>query len=291
MSSHDDTFSASGQPSRPPYRPPIGMPARRESYRIGTVVSLVLHGIALIFILAPLFVATMLAAPPEGAGGAGPAGGGGGGRGGTGGASAYTPEGLRYIQIAPAPAPAPEAEETEPEPAVVPPPPEPEPEPEPEPPISQQVPSAPPAEPLVGSADVQVGSSTAPTPGTGGGTGHDGTSGSGPGSGGGIGSGVGTGIGSGDGPGTGGGAGDVYLPTPIVMAMVYDPPRSVKGDTVRVLFDVDTSGRVLRIEVEPTRDRGFNRRVLERMREWRFRPAVRPDGTPVRATYPAEFIL
>ena len=291
MPSHDDAISGSGQPSRPNYRPPIGMPARRESYRVGTVVSLVLHGIALIFILAPLFVATMLAAPPEGAGGAGPAGGGGGGTGGTGGAAVYTPEQLRYIQIGPVAAPAPPAEEAaEPE-REEPIPPPPEPEPEPTPPVSEQVPPASPAEPLVGSADVQVGTSSAPTPGIGGGTGDDGTSGSGPGSGGGIGSGVGTGIGSADGPGTGGGSGDVYLPTPIVQAMVYDPPRSVKGDTVRVLFDVDETGHVLRIDFPPTRDRGFNRRLLERMREWRFRPAVRPDGTPVRATYPAEFIL
>lgn len=294
MPRHDDTFDESRPRPRPPYRPPIGMPARRDSYGVGTIVSLALHGTLLLFILAPFFVATMLAAPPDGAGGAGPAGGGGGGTGGSGGSAAeYRPETLRYIQVSPAPDAAPAAEEAEAEPALpLPPPPEPEPEPEPTPPpVSERVPPATPAEPLAGSADAQVDLSSAPTPGTGGGTGIDGTRGTGPGSGGGIGSGVGTGTGSADGPGTGGGSGDVYLPFPIVQAMVYDPPKSVKGDTVRVLFDVDTTGRVLRIDFPPTRDRGFNQRLLERMREWRFRPAVRPDGTPVRATYPAEFIL
>lgn len=292
MTSSDDEHRHGESSGRPHYRPPVGMPAREESYRVGTVVALVFHGLVLLLILTPLFVATMIAAPPDGAGGAGPAGGGGGGTRGTGGGSdIYAPERLRYIQIGPAAAPAPAAEEEAPAEEAEPVPPPPEPEPEPVPPVSEQVPPASPAEPLVGSAAAHGDGSPAPVSGVGGGTGDDGTGGTGPGSGGGIGSGVGTGIGSGDGPGTGGGNGDVYLPTPIVQAMVYDPPRSVKGDTVRVLFEVDETGRVLRIEFPPTRDRGFNRRLLERMREWRFRPAVRPDGTPVRATYPAEFIL
>ena len=279
MTPPSDAFDE--QPNaRPRYRPPVGLPVRREDYRFGAVVAVGLHALAILLILLPLVVAATLAAPPEGAGGAGPAGGGGGGTRGTGGAEVeYAPERLRYISIEPAPAAAPAAEAA-PEP--VPPPPKEE-QPEPPPPVSE-IPPAPTAEPLAGSADAQVASATL---GSGGGTGDDGTAGSGPGSGGGIGSGVGTGIGSGEGPGTGGGTGDVYLPTPTLQVFPNRKPRAaVAGDTIPVLFDVDESGRVLRVQFPPTRDRGFNKYLAEVLNNWKFRPAVRRDGTPVRATYP-----
>jgi outer membrane biosynthesis protein TonB len=58
-----------------------------------------------------------------------------------------------------------------------------------------------------------------------------------------------------------------------------------------VLFDVDSNGRVLRVEFSPTRDRGFNKYLEEVLDNWKFRPAVRPDGTPVRATFPIVIFL
>jgi protein TonB len=261
------------------------MPLRGDDdYRVGAAVSIGLHVLILLLVLTPFVVATMIAAPPTGAGGDGPAGGGGGGTGGTGGSEVeYTPERLRYIQVGPAqvapPAPAAEAQ------PVPPTPPPPEEEPEPTPPVPQ-TPPAPTAEPLAGSADAQRDVASA-TIGTGGGTGDDGTAGSGPGSGGGIGSGIGIGIGSGEGPGTGGGTGNVYLPTPTLQVFPNRKPRApVAGDTIPVSIEVDEAGRVVKIEFPPTRDRGYNRYLLEVLESWKFRPAVRADGTPVRAIYP-----
>jgi hypothetical protein len=121
------------------------------------------------------------------------------------------------------------------------------------------------------------------TPGTGGGTGADGTAGTGPGSGGGVGSGVGTGKGSATGPGTGGGTQANYPPQPIAFFLPpLPPPASVRGFRFVAEFDIDSTGRVMDVKFTQTPDGDYNRRIATVLRAMRFRPGTRPDGTPLR---------
>lgn len=262
----------SGKPRRP-LRPLHGIPDRDKRGREGLFLSALLHGAIILMLVLPPFIATQLDIEPStGGGGAGPAGGGGGGTGGTGGDRA-TPERLRYLQVAPIPQVAPSAVT----PPVVPPPktePVKEPEPVPRPPTP-----APQAEPA------QTSGPTTPAPGAGGGSGHDGSGGNGPGSGGGVGSGIGTGRGSGVGPGTGGGPGGIYPPQVTNLALLPIPvPNRVRPYKMVAVFDVDERGNAKLIAFNPTRDGGYNKKIREMLAEVRFRPAVRPDGTPVRDT-------
>ncbi len=113
------------------------------------------------------------------------------------------------------------------------------------------------------------------------------------GSGGGQGSGVGPGSGSGTGPGSGGGSGGGVAvgregspPEPrqfIVPPLEY--PKSLRGQTVAITFDVAADGRVTNIAVAPPiSDRSFARKFDEVMRSYRFKPARNADGQPVPAT-------
>jgi protein TonB len=239
---------------------------------IEVAVSVALHVLVIWFLVRPAALDTLnpdLQIIEQGAGGPGPAGGGGGGTRGTG--------GVKYVQVAPPAVPTPPQVEAIlppvqptielPKPAVT------------EPVVPVELPKLAVQDPKT---EVKVQS---PVIGAGGGTGTDGTAGNGPGSGGGVGSGVGTGRGSGIGPGTGGGSGDVYSPTPIEMQFPFDAPKNVKGTKVIVNFDVDERGRVLKIEFTPTKDGGFNRKLDEIFKKYRFRPAVTRDGVPVRAIY------
>jgi periplasmic protein TonB len=260
-----------------PYRPPVGMPLRGEG-RWGAPFSLAVHVVLILLLVTPLF-ARVVAPELFPGGGPGPAGGGGGGRGGAGGwrPEPITPEGLRYMRVAPEPPP-PATPDPAPEEVQVPqetPPPQPQPAPPAEEPALEQ------AAPAV-----------APLPGTGGGTGNDGTNGTGPGTGGGVGSGVGTGTGSATGPGTGGGAGRDYLPTPDFLPLPPEPrPGRVRGRSIAVTFTVNERGEIVSLDFASTGDRGYDRRFRERLREARFRPAVGPDGQPMAATFPITFQL
>lgn len=271
---HDDITDTDGQ--RRPYRPPVGMPLRRD-VRWGAPFSFAVHVLLILLLITPLF-ARIVAPELFPGGGLGPAGGGGGGRGGFGGwrPAPITPEGLRYLRVAPEPPP---PETAEPTAEVVPVPKEETPPPQPDPPAEQAAPE-------------QSAPAAAPLPGTGGGTGNDGTSGTGPGTGGGVGSGAGTGTGSANGPGTGGGEGRDYLPTPDFLPLPPEPrPGSVRGRSVAVTFTVDKRGEITSLEFGTTGDRGYDRRFRERLREARFRPAVGPDGQPMAATFPITFQL
>jgi periplasmic protein TonB len=216
---------------------------------MGSAFSTLVHLGALILLLSPV---AMLIDPTEirqGAGGPGPAGGGGGG-------SRFRQELLRYVQVAPAPTP---------------PPPKPIPQPKVEvkPPVSLLE--------TIKLPDPSVTASAAT------GTGPDNSPGNGPGTGGGTGSGVGTGSGSAVGPGTGGGNQPNYPPTPIEMFIPPLPvPKDVKGFHLIAEFDVDERGKVLGLTFTQTRDRGYNRRLEDVLKGFRFRPGTRPDGTPVR---------
>lgn len=260
--------------ARPPYRPPLGLPKGRENRRAGAVVSLLVHLLVIWLIVTPFIIHHPITEILQGAGGPGPVGGGGGGRGGTGGQTRLQTEHLEFVSVKPAAVPKaatvpPPEKKPKPAPPVVVPPPE----------ITPQVMNTAPtiAAPAAKPLDV------ASTVGVGGGTGHDGTTGNGPGRGGGVGSGVGTGRGSGTGPGTGGGTQANYPPQPIeVFLPPYPIPGDVKGFHLVAEFDVDTTGKVVGMDFTPTPNRGYNRRLNDVFRSFKFRPGTTPDGTPVR---------
>ncbi|MCC6773558.1 MAG: hypothetical protein IT360_20410 [Gemmatimonadaceae bacterium] len=266
------------QSTRPPLRPPVGIPLRDASRREGVIVSVLLHMLVAFLLLAPpIFMASKLDfVQKQGAGGPGPAGGGGGGSGGSGGRMVR--ERLRYLLIVTPtpqpPAPVPKVEppkpvETPKPPPVVPPPPPP---PAPTPPPTDNAA----ASTAATTKDVSV------VDGTGGGSGKDGTAGSGSGTGGGVGTGVGTGRGTGVGPGTGGGNDDVYPPAVISLPILPLPvPGKVRPYKLVAYFEVDTTGNARLLAFNPSNDGGYNKRIREMLSEIRFRPATRPDGRAV----------
>ena len=274
-----DPAGADDRPGRRPFRPPIGIPDPTGGvgrWR-GAALSVALHALILFLLLVPLATSdTVQAALTSGAGGPGPAGGGGGGRGGTGGLwrEPRVTERLHYLQVAPPPPPPP-APKPVPKAEIPPvPPPKPKVEPKPEPKAEPE------PEKNVGvpTPDVSL------LPGAGGGTGNDGTAGNGPGTGGGTGSGIGTGQGSGVGPGTGGGEGTIYPPAPTQVFMPPQPaPAKIRPYELVAVFDVDERGNVRSFDFNRSRDGGYNKKIEQMLREIRFRPAVRPDGTPVAA--------
>ena len=255
---------------RPRYRVPLGLPRRDDGRRASMFISIALHLLIIGLLVVPLVVAdTVIARIEQGAGGAGPAGGGGGGRRGTGGATVET---LRYVRLAPDPVPTPTSL-----PAV------PAPTPRIEPIAPKPVETTPsprvPEQSVLPAPQTQV----AAVPGTGGGSGSDGSAGAGPGSGGGVGAGVGTGRGNAVGAGTGGGNQANFPPQPIEFFLPpLPPPSSVRGFRFIAEFDVDSTGRVLDVKFTETRDGGYNRRIASVLRSMRFRPGTRPDGTPLR---------
>lgn len=266
------------QPVDAPARPrpilPTEMPrpaGSRESARISAVVSFVLHAVIIVLLLLPALLSQRVrSALASGAGGPGPAGGGGGSGG------YFGPrEQLQFVRVAPAPAPTPVPVQQVPTPTPVPPKPV-----EVKPVVPQVQPQATPPP-------------TSAAPATGGAAGSGNTSGAGgagPGSGGGIGSGVGTGTGSANGPGTGGGADSVYPPQPTQVFIPPTPiPAKIRPFTLVAQFDVDSSGKVLSVDFNETRDGGYNKKLREQLGRIRFRPAVKRDGTPIRATAQIEY--
>src|SRR3954464_11837597 len=214
--------------------PATGLPVRGEGRRASSVVSVLIHLLIIFLIAMPIAThAGDVKEIPQGAGGPGPRGGGGGGHNGSGGQRQH----VQFVSLAPQPAPAPKPV------AVIPPPVTPPPKPiVPPPQIKPPEPSITP-EPVkldIKVAEAKIPDATAPTIGTGGGTGRDGTNGTGPGSGGGVGSGTGTGRGSGLGPGTGGGLQANYSPTAIELFIPPLPfPNKVRGFHLIAEFDVD----------------------------------------------------
>jgi protein TonB len=268
------------------------MPLRGENRVRGTLVSVLLHGLLVLGLMFPVMMAEhTFAEELEGGGGPGPRGGGGGGSGGTGGRALQDQERIQFIRLAPEPTVVPVAPEVIPPPVppVVPPP-----EPVVPPPTPPPVPVIPPPEPVVEVKPADPPAVTAPPvasviPGVGGGSGNDGTRGNGPGSGGGVGSGTGTGRGSGIGPGTGGGPGTVYLGVPILLGWLPPAPRGIAPYHIVVLFDVDSTGKVLSFKFNETKDRDYNRRLKAFLAEVRFRPATTFEGRAIRATHKVEY--
>jgi hypothetical protein len=269
--------SAREETARSPFRLPLDMPrpgTTRESRVLGRAVSVAVHLLIVLAMLLPALLSPRVrSALLTGGGGAGPAGGGG-GRGGVTGSR----EKVRYLQVAPEPAAQTPAPVT---PPVI------------TPPKPQAVQPVPPA--IQPQATPPPQTTTAPPTGAASGTGDaSGTGGAGPGSGGGIGSGVGTGTGSSTGPGTGGG-GDTLSPFPPQPVQVFLPPSpipaKVRGYTLVVQFEVDSTGKVLDMDFNETRDGGYNRKLRDALAKIRFRPAVKRDGTPIRARTQIEYLL
>jgi hypothetical protein len=295
MDAEHNPLAGSG---RPHYRPPIGVPPPTvEGPRrwAGTLASVALHVIVVLALLTPLLASDQVRERVLGAGDSGPAGGGGGGNRGRGGRGwLQVRESLHYVDVAPPAATPPPAPPTPPvpppQPAVVPPAVPPVVPPPVAPPVRPVTPPAPPTSAVTPAATptASTASTSSVALATGGsGTGTDGTAGDGPGSGGGVGSGIGTGQGSGVGAGRGGdSAGGVFLPTPTETILPpFETPASVRGTEIVVTFEIDEQGRILSVTFPPTRDGGYNRKLRERLRGYRFRPGHTPDGQPVRATY------
>jgi hypothetical protein len=227
------------------------------------------HALILFLILAPIVGSSDFTHDPvTGGGGEGPAGGGGGGTNGAG----SRVEHLEFVRVRSDPTVMPK-----PKPLTVPPVKPPEPKPRVESPVTPA--------PPVSSAPVTTATS-------GEATGNAGTAGAGPGTGGGVGSGVGTGRGSSVGPGTGGGPGKDYPPT---LRDLFIPPLPapdrIKPYHLIAWFDVDEKGKATLISFNPSRDGGYNRRLVEVLRSLVFRPGVRADGTPMRDTVDVHFIF
>jgi hypothetical protein len=60
-------------------------------------------------------------------------------------------------------------------------------------------------------------------------------------------------------------------------------PSKVKGTELIAVFDVDSLGRVISFDFNPTKDGGYNRKLREVLASIRFRAATTADGQPVRA--------
>ena len=261
-----------------PLRLPTSMPRPagvRNDRALGWGVSLILHGLIALALLLPLaFSPTVRAAVTSGAGGSGPAGGGGGRGGALGDMRAR--ERLRFVRVAPEPAP---AKQEEPAPQAVPPP-----HPPPEPPKPEEKP------PETATPSPPAGEQTSTA--TGAGTGSQGSGGAGPGSGGGVGSGIGTGRGSAMGPGTGGGVDSVHPPTMVETFLPpYPVPSKVRPFELVASFDVDSTGKVIGVQFNETRDRDYNRKLRETLNRVRFRPGVRADGTPIRTRFELRYAI
>ena len=271
---------------RPRLRPLIGIPegSTKVNRRQAAIVAVLTH-LLIVFLLVFRFRGEITAALTDGAGGPGAAGGGGGGRGG----SPIVPERIQQYQLALPPPPAKSTPSVLPpiapvpevkKPDVVPP------KVEPAPPVTS--PKAPDAPATPGPV-----SAPAPGAGEGAGAGKDAGPGNGPGTGGGTGSGIGTGTGSAIGPGSGGGNATIYPPTP--RALFVPPngtPRRLKGKTIVIELEVDESGKVITAQFTPrSGDSGYDEQFLASLREQRFRPAVRANGTPLKFTYRYEILL
>jgi periplasmic protein TonB len=246
------------------------------------VVSLLAHLLFLALILVPAMRSDFDPRHAEGGGGKGPAGGGGGGT--KGGAGDVVHERLRFVGIAAPPHATSVAHVvTPPAPPVIQPP-----KLQPVvPPVSPPVPARPPT----AAAPVTQGAAS-PFSGLGSGVGGSGTTGVGPGSGGGVGSGEGAGRGSGTRPGTGGGNATIYPPTPTQFFLPPLPaPKSLRGFHLTAWFDVDSLGKSKLLRFNASPDNDYNKRLRETLLSVKFRPAVRPDGIPVRDTVDVQFVF
>ncbi|MEX2466137.1 MAG: hypothetical protein WD995_04460 [Gemmatimonadota bacterium] len=86
---------------------------------------------------------------------------------------------------------------------------------------------------------------------------------------------------------------ELMPPSPRGMIIPRTTNENLRGTEIQVWVFVDAAGRVVadstRLE-PPTRNRDFNRRLVEEASEWVFRPATRA-GAPVAAWFPYRIIM
>ncbi|MCG6956704.1 MAG: hypothetical protein LJF04_12010 [Gemmatimonadetes bacterium] len=105
------------------------------------------------------------------------------------------------------------------------------------------------------------------------------------------GTGEGLGKAGGTGKGDGGNADEGYyrLEPPMPRGMIIPPSnKSLKGTKVEVWVFVDEKGKVVADSTRlnpPTKDKGFNQRLIREAAEWVFRPATK-GGQPVASWFP-----
>jgi hypothetical protein len=69
-------------------------------------------------------------------------------------------------------------------------------------------------------------------------------------------------------------------------------PSALRGRTVLVTFFISATGVVDRLETRPRiEDGGYARRFEERLRSYRFRPALDSTGRPVPGRFPMQVDL
>jgi hypothetical protein len=69
-----------------------------------------------------------------------------------------------------------------------------------------------------------------------------------------------------------------------------DPPKELRGQTIRVTFSITAEGRSENVTVDPViRDKGFERKLRERMLAYLWKPARGPDGLPIPSSYTMSF--
>ena len=111
-----------------------------------------------------------------------------------------------------------------------------------------------------------------------------------------TGTGTGPASGAGDGRGAGGNAdeGRYRLEPPTPRGMIIPPAnKNLKGTTVEVWVFVNEQGRVVPDSTRlnpPTKDRGFNQRLIREASEWVFRPATRA-GQAVASWFPYQISM
>lgn len=103
---------------------------------------------------------------------------------------------------------------------------------------------------------------------------------------GGLGGSAGSGASAGSVGGTGagpGGGNEVFPPQARYSILPPLPaPASVRGKSFRVHFWVNPAGQVTRVQVRPPiPDAEYRELFMQHMYQYRFAPAIRPDGTPV----------
>ena len=114
----------------------------------------------------------------------------------------------------------------------------------------------------------------------------------------GRGTGTGTGDATGAGPGRGAGGnadeGRYRLEPPTPRGMIIPPAnKNLKGTTVEVWVFVDAAGKVVADSTRlnpPTKDRGFNQRLIREASEWVFRPATKA-GQAVASWFPYQISM
>ena len=259
-----------------PTRYAFGVQAPVRRGRVGLILSTMAHLLILALLLVQLRHDFARVLDPGRLDGHRAGGGGGGG----GGAPREA-----YISL-PAPAATPRAEvAVTPPPEQTPPPVPVAPTPAPDPtPIVPPPPPAEPVTPVPPSAQPAAAAAQSGTVGPGSGPGQGG------GAGGGIGGGIGPGIGTGSGPGTGdsgsAGRGRPARPKRQAIPTVDDVPKAYRGVEIRVTFAVNATGSVERVSFDPEISDGkFRRQLRETMLDYRFYPALGPDGAPIASTY------